>query len=813
MEVFKRMDYQKIKDQNYKLNTNYKEKGLEFEFMARDQKLSKEMIENIKNYNSEIVTLKDFTTAVRQNIGMYIGEAGNKGFINMVREILQNAIDEMIKKASPCDHVWIDVDERDLTITVKDNGRGIPFGEIIRIFENEHTSSNYVKKKGEYSSGLHGVGAKVTKALSSKFIVESYILGDARRVEFDEGYLWKKGEMKIPNKDNFQGTIVQFQPSYKALGEINVSWKDIYNLVNLILPLSDIGSRITFTATKMDNSKIKEELVNRDGIMTYIINEVKSPLIKPICISHDNGEMKMEVVFTYDSSDIALDAKTIAFGNCCPTSAGYHIEGFKKGISSFFTNYMNKIFLANADKNKKNKVVIISNDIRMGLKAVISVSHLHPIFNGQAKEILSNRDMEPFVKDCIVKGLDEWIKQNPNDLQKLCKFFKEAAQLRMSVDKEKVKLNNKYSQSISGMPNKYVPPTGKEDLELWICEGDSAAGHMKNIRINKSQGYFPIRGKLPNAFNTKKETFLGNEEIASIITIIGCGYGKNFDISKLKFDKIIIASDADADGDHIASLILIFMIIYMPDLIKHGKLYRSVPPLYGIRKSGKVVKYFKDRMDYLKYLQGKFTENYVITTVDDKPISNKELMKILFNNMDYTYELSKIANGYSIEPFLLESILLLKDLPVKELRKKLKKIFRFIEVKENNGTIVVEGIYNSKYQTVFCDQRLYDACEIPLSYINKAQYLTYKINGEMKSLYEMMSLFDSFTPSSLVRFKGLGEMGDEDLFASTMNPKNRLLIRYTMEDLKKELEQMRYFNNNKIELLENAKVTRFDLLS
>ena len=155
--------------------------------MAKKQ-LSQEMIENIKNYSEEITTLEDFVAGVRQNIGMYIGSKGNQGFINMIREIVQNGLDELMKKSSPCDRIIVSFDERTNFVIVEDNGRGVPFQDMLRVFQDQHTSSNYKKKKGEYSSGLHGVGAKVTNALSQKFIVESYILGEARRLEFDEGH-------------------------------------------------------------------------------------------------------------------------------------------------------------------------------------------------------------------------------------------------------------------------------------------------------------------------------------------------------------------------------------------------------------------------------------------------------------------------------------------------------------------------------------------------------------------------------------------------------------------------------------------------
>ena len=585
------------------------------------------------------------------------------------------------------------------------------------------------------------------------------------------------------------------------------------------ISLSNIKTSALVTDTSPNTSKqgIKDThvpcLLFLFGILTYLYEDVNSPLIKPICIRHDTGVMKMDVAFTYDSSNLVLDASTKAFANCCPTSAGYHIDGFKKGISQYFTNYMNKVYLASAVNNKKkNKISITQIDVRMGLKCVISVAHLEPVFNGQAKEIFSNKEMEPFVKEQLMKGLDEWAKQNPSDLQKLCKFFKEMAQLRMSQDQEKVKLNNKYNSVLSGLPSKYVAPKGKEHLELFICEGDSAGSHMRNNRLNDRQGYFPIRGKIPNAFNTNKKSFLENVEISGIINIIGGGYGSNFDIDKVKWEKIIIATDADADGDHIAALILRFVILYMPGLIKDGRLYKAVPPLYGIEKGQKTV-FLTDRMDYIKYLQKTFVEKYDIRMFDNSKISANDMSKILFRNADYTYEMEKVANGFSVDPFLLESALLIKDDDIKTIQNKIKKVFRFMTAKRIGDSIVFEGIYNSKFQTLFLDERLLSVCQDLFSIMNKNVDFVYKVNGENMSLYQMMRLFDKLTPPSLIRYKGLGEMDGPKLFESTLNPEKRTLIRYTVDDVKKSIEEIKYFDTNMEMLFKDTKVTRFDILS
>ena len=454
-----------------------------------NQTMDSKMIENIKNYGSKIKTIESFVEAVRKIPGMYIGATGNPGFINMIREIFQNSIDQLERNDSPCDHIWVYYDESTHTVIITDNGTGIPFDNIIRIFTSEHTSSNYDKEDGQYSAGVHGVGSKVTNALSSVFIVESYILGEARKVEFIDGKPWDKGELKIPNKNNLQGTTITFRPSYEVMGQITTTVMEVFNLVASILPLTRIGATIDFKGLDAQGKEvISEQMVNQDGIITDLILKTASPLVKPIIMKADTGKMKADIAFTYDSGSITSEESVSSFSNFCPTLGGTHVDGFMDGLTRFFREYMNKIYLSN-----NSKLTVVNNDIKSGLKAIVVVSHIFPKFTGQAKQLLGNEDMVYFVKDLVYKSLEQWSKENPNDLQKLCKYFKEIAEIRVKSDESKIKLSTKYQTSLlTGMPKKYVKPSGNKNLELVIVEGDSALGSAKNSRCSDRQGLFPI---------------------------------------------------------------------------------------------------------------------------------------------------------------------------------------------------------------------------------------------------------------------------------------------------------------------------------
>ena len=278
-------------------------------------KLSNEMKKNISSYGSEIKTIHSFVDAVRKTVGQYLGYNDTRGHLNMQREIYQNAIDEIVKADSPANTVWVEYDERNLMTTIRDNGRGIPFDNMCRIFTEQHTSSNYVKKPGEYSSGRHGVGSKVTNACSVKFIAESYLYtGEARRIEFDDGHPWnnkkanEKHELSIPNPNHYQGSIISFIPSPEVMKHLHTTCENVLQLCSTLLYLTPpknangTANTLHFKGIKKNGKVIEKTIVNEDGILTFLVATTKDPLITPIVISADNGTIKCDIAFTYDQS-------------------------------------------------------------------------------------------------------------------------------------------------------------------------------------------------------------------------------------------------------------------------------------------------------------------------------------------------------------------------------------------------------------------------------------------------------------------------------------------------------------------------------
>jgi DNA gyrase/topoisomerase IV subunit B len=754
--------------------------------------------DRVKNYGDEIKQISDFVEQVRQTPDVYIGKVyENAAFLTMVREIFQNSIDEILKGNAFSPDVYITYDERTHQVIVSDNGRGIPHGKIGIIFGTSHTSSNYVKEPYKYSAGKNGCGGSTTNALSSKFTVDSYVLGKAKHAEFIEGHLWKKGEVDIKCGDK-QGTVISFIPNETVIGPVTSTWKDVYDLIALIVPSTPIGTHVEFTGIDAGGKQHIESIDNRDGIIAHLINMTQTPFIEPIVITNDDGTRKMEVAFTYDTGS---DEQIISLNNTCPTDGGKHVDGAIDGITKYFRDYMNKIYLSNS--KSKTKLTCTSNDIRQGLKLAVNTFHLTALYNGQAKEILSNDDMKPFVSQTIIAGLTEWSKTHSAELQKLCKYFKEVIELRCKQDKDKVKLSAMFeASSLSGLPQKYLKPNSRHGTELIIVEGDSAFGAARNVRDQSHQGIFPSRGKIPNVFEKSKAEVLKNEELSGVLHIMDAGYGKSFNLAKCKVDKVIIMADADPDGAHIRTLWLRFFMMYCAPLVEAGRLYAALPPLYAIPQ-GKGYKYFGTNLDFIKYVQKEFCKNFVIKSDKGTKLTTSEVTKLLYNNSDYVTEIQKISANHAIDPYLLEDILVNRKLPFAKFKTTLQKKYRFLKIDKSADTIILDGIANEKYHKAFINSMLISECAGVMKYIDASKH-EYYLNDVLVSLYTIMNTFEEFKPPKLTRFKGLGEMNPDMLGLSTLRPDgDRTLVRYDIESIDRELDEMRYINSNKDLLLKD----------
>ena len=775
--------------------------------MAKKQSLSKEQEKAVNNYKNQIKTITSFMEAVRKRATMYVGSRGPKGFLNIIREGYQNSIDQIMMKDGIATYVILSYDENSKVVMIQDDGLGLPFGEIERICTEPHTSKNFDKEEGDFSSGTYGIGLKAICALSDYLLVRSFrYTGEAREMLFNQGVPQYPEEKAIDNPDSIQGTYIEFKVDESIMGECELESSVIYNLFTIIASLSTIGTTVHFNFVTKGGQVITETFVNEEGILTELNRLVEHKLVKPIVMSEYTGVKTVDLVFTWDSSVTNGEEIVTSFANMSPTTGGTHVEGLLDGIFQFFRNYVNKIFLANV---KKNKIPIINNDIKIGLRAMIHVKHIEPDLEGQSKEGLTNADVKPFVKEVVLKNLEQWSKTNPDELLKLCNRLVDIAKQRARDEKGREKIINKYSSNnILSLPPKYKKPTNpnKDLWEFIIVEGDSAGGSAINARKD-FQGIMPIRGKMPNAFTTPRNKYLNNEEVKAIFAIINNGRcGDKFDINKMEYQKFIVNADADVDGLHIYTLVLGGIMLYAPQIIESGRFYRAQPPLFGINngtEKNPKYKYYNTEQEYLKYVQGLFIKDNTITTVKNSTINAKELDYITNLNIDYTYYMDNIAKTYSLNPLLLEDIVLCSDLSFEKMYKKLHSKYKYLDIRQMNGVTVIDGLIGNKINTIYLTDKFMNDLAPIQQIVNSNDAINYKINGETKSLYEFMTSFDAYKPNGVERYKGLGEMDAYQLGDSTLDPDKRVLIRVTMEDAKEEIKR--------IELLKGVSATRHDL--
>ena len=766
----------------------------------------------VPKQQKKIQIIDDPVEAVRKLPDVYIGALGNAGYLNMYREIVQNSLDEIIKGNTLDKNIIISFDERTHTCIIEDNGQGIEINMLEPVFSVLHSSSNYDKKEGsgEYSSGKNGMGATITNYLSKFFIVESYRPdGTAGKVEFEEGRINSKGLQNIKPKKDKHGLITTFCPS-DMMGQITVTVNEIQNLTWLITNLCSPGTRITFNAIDSMGRTHKAIIENKNGILELLNSICEKKVFNPVYFTEDNGTMKIEILFSYDIANMD-DPKILGFANMCPTHAGTHIDGYLDAIIKYFRDYMNKIYLVN---NKKLQVN--AQDIRTGLRAVISAFHVQPMFSGQSKEFFSKEDMKPFAYNVTLKALENWAQSNPNELQKICKYLKEVCEIRMKSDNEKIKMSDKYTASvISGMPAKYKKHNGKGPFEFWIVEGDSCIGAIENNRDKSCQSAFPIKGKLINAFTTPTKRYFENEEVASIFKICGYnGYQKKFDPAQFRPEKVVIAADADADGAHIQCLIFGLFLRYLPFVIEQGKLYCANPPLYGISLGKNKNKFFSNNIEYIEYIQSVFCKENTVSNTKNKPYTKQEITKILYDNIDYIKYMNHVCSTYAIDHNLMEFILYNLDLGIDSAKFKsaIEKAFKFVKVSKENGVVILRGLVGSHYQTVFCNQRMFADCHKILEMINNSDKF-YIVNGQQTTLLGLMNLFNEFEPKNLTRYKGLGEMPRNLLGISTVIPgMGRTLKQYTIEDCKKELKYITELQSDKAIFSRGIKIRKEDII-
>lgn len=559
--------------------------------MSNEQQKETKM-ELASEYDASQIQVLKGLDAVRKRPGMYIGSTSAQGLHHLVWEIVDNGIDEAL--AGFCDEITVVVNP-DNSITVKDNGRGIPVdtqketgkSALETVFTVLHAGGKFGGGGYKVSGGLHGVGASVVNALSTELDVKVARQGKRYYMDFDHGHV--KSAMKVIEEglpETEHGTTVHFKPDPEIFRETTT-----YNIKTLTDRLRELaflnkGLKITIEDLRQADHE-RKEFHYEGGIRHYVeyLNEDQNVLFDPpIYVEGKENDITVEVSLQYTDS---YRSNLLTFTNNIHTyEGGTHETGFKMALTRVINDYGHKAGIL------KSNETLSGDDVREGLTAVVSIKHPDPQFEGQTKTKLGNSDARTATDHVFAATFNRFLLEHPDEARQIIEKGQLASKARVAAKRAREVTRKKSGLEISNLPGKLADNTSKdpEISELFIVEGDSAGGSAKQGRSRLTQAILPIRGKILNVEKATLDRVLANDEIRSLFTALGTGFGDDFDITKANYHKLIIMTDADVDGAHIRTLLLTLFYRFMKPMITHGYVYIAQPPLYQVRQ-GKFVKY------------------------------------------------------------------------------------------------------------------------------------------------------------------------------------------------------------------------------
>lgn len=544
--------------------------------MTKEEEIIKKQEEE---YSSSNIQILEGLEPVRKRPGMYIGSTDLPGLHHMVYEVVDNSIDEAM--AGFCNHVTIEI-LKDNYVRIVDNGRGIPtdihptakISTVEVVLTKLHAGGKFGEGAYKVSGGLHGVGVSVVNALSEHLEVEVYRDGKVHSISFARGI--PQSALKVTGKTKKQGTSVKFLADSEIFDTLEYRYETLATRLRELAFLNP-GLKIHFRDER--GKEVREvEYQYKGGIIEFVklLNENRKTLQKkPIFLDVTKEDIRITLALDYNDS---YNEQVLTFANAIHTrEGGTHLEGFRTALTRVINEHKKKLNL-----DKKNEVTLTGDDVREGLTVVLAILIPNPQFEGQTKMKLGNGNVRGLVSSAVYEGLNEYFEENANDAKKVIEKCMSAASARLAARKARELVRRKNALDGSGLPGKLADCSSRdpEISELFIVEGDSAGGSAKQGRDRNFQAILPLKGKILNVEKKKLEEILGDKEVISLITALGTGIGEDFDIGKLRYNKIVIMTDADVDGAHIQILILTLFFRYMTELIENGNLYIARPPLY-----------------------------------------------------------------------------------------------------------------------------------------------------------------------------------------------------------------------------------------
>ena len=765
------------------------------------------------NYSADSIKVLKGLDAVRKRPGMYIGDTDDgSGLHHMVFEVVDNSIDEAL--AGHCDTISISLNS-DGSVSVEDNGRGIPtdmheeegISAAEVIMTQLHAGGKFDQDSYKVSGGLHGVGVSVVNALSNKLELNIFRNGKEYKLNFKNGDavspLEEVGSIKDKN-----GTKVTFTPDNNIFTKTDFDSKV---LGQRFREMAFLNPNVSLIFSDLREADKKETNYHYEGGITEFVkflDKSKKPIFdEPINVKGNKNNIEVDCSLWWNDS---YYEQVMTFtNNIRQKDGGTHLSGFRGALTRVINNYYEKNL-----GNKKNQISFNGDDIREGLTCVLSVKVQDPKFSSQTKDKLVSSEVRPVVEGLINDKLTSWFEENPSVAKIVVQKIQKAAEAREAARKARELTRRKTALEITNLPGKLADCQEKdpEKSEIFIVEGDSAGGSAKQGRNRKNQAILPLRGKILNTWKSRQDKILSSTEIGTLITALGAGIGnQEFDVSKLRYHKVVIMTDADVDGSHIRTLLLTFFFKEMPELIRQGYLYIARPPLYKISKN-KEEHYIMDDDELFEALIEYGIKDYSFESFDKKIYDSQKLQSLLNDIKNIQGLLKKIPDRY--DPKIIEQIAIAQGLDIKNFNndKKIaqvaadyiaKSLDSISEVYERGwkGAFDFESGYTfsrkvrgvteernvdlSLLQSQVIETLVKNYDEVFRIFEDKGQL--YRDSSEPLEINSPSEILDKIVEVgkkglTMQRYKGLGEMNPDQLWSTTLDPDNRSLMQVTIDD-------------------------------